>query len=43
MPSRLHRIYLDLAQGRVGAGRTGVAALTELLHLVVVLLREAGR
>lgn len=43
MPTRLHRIYLDLAQGRVGAGRTGVAALTELLHLVVVLLREAGR
>jgi membrane protein len=43
MPTRFHRIYLDLAQGRVGAGRTGVAALTELLHMVVVLLREAGR
>ncbi len=43
MHSRFHRIYLDLAQGRVGAGRTGVAALTELLHMFVVLLREAGR
>lgn len=43
MAGPLQRLYLELAAGRRGRDLPGVEALTEALHVLVVLLRESRR